>query len=124
VLCRETGIETCGSFLPGARHQEDGAEAGSSWSSPGMFLLFQSWRQIICCALSQLTELGTLFCPDPPNQDNHFPLPGMKQGAPAMQSPGAGQSQPEDICLTGNVNEDRNFFITSSSSTSSLAVYG
>lgn len=41
-------------------------KAASSWSSPGMFLLCLSWRQINCRALSQSIELGTLLSLDPP----------------------------------------------------------
>lgn len=65
-------------FSQGLDNEEDDEEAASSWSSPGMFLLFPSQRRINCHALSYLTELGTLFSLGPPNQDKHFPLPGMK----------------------------------------------
>lgn len=41
-------------------------KAASSWSSPGMFLLCLSWRQINCRALSRSIELGTLLSLDPP----------------------------------------------------------
>lgn len=71
-------------------------------------------------ALSQSIEPGTLFSLDPPDQDNCFPLPGMKWVAPAVRSPGAGHSHPEEFCLTENANEDRNFFIATSTSVSSL----
>lgn len=45
---------------------EENREQTSSWSPPGTFLLFLSWRQIDSHALSQSRELGSLLSFDLP----------------------------------------------------------
>lgn len=64
----------------------------------------------------------TMLSLDPSNKHNHFPLPGTKHIDPAVYSPRAGHSDPEELCLTRNANSHKNLFITTSTALSSLAV--